>query len=160
MLLQENMDTDSLPFDAEESSRMPQAPRVACNTTMPLQMLTHANKNGSMCSSSVSVLMHLVLTWTEDALEMYKYRVCSRSTFRSVWAAGCKIYINIYIYCMHLFCCLRRKETLHALQHGPMAIFAFSRSQASGLCAYAELLFLTVGLLWAWGLRSCCFVRN
>lgn len=158
MLLQENMDTDSLPFDAEESSRMPQAPScVACNTTMPLQMLTHANKNGSVCSSSVSIWMHLVLTWAEDALQMYKYRICSRSPLGVYEQLNAT---HIYIHCMCLFCCLRRKETLHALQHGPMTIFAFSRSQASGLCAYAELLFLTVGLLWAWGLRLYCFVRN
>lgn len=43
--LQEEIDTEPLPYDATEFSKMPQVPRVRCQTTMPLQMLAlHAQE--------------------------------------------------------------------------------------------------------------------
>lgn len=43
--LQEEMDTEPLPYNAAEFSRMPQVPCVRCKTTMPLQMLAlHAQE--------------------------------------------------------------------------------------------------------------------
>lgn len=37
--LQEELDTEPLPYNAAEFARMPQVPCLTCNTTMPLQML-------------------------------------------------------------------------------------------------------------------------
>lgn len=43
--LQEEMDTQPLPYNSAEFAKMPKVPCVTCNTTMPLQMLAlHAEE--------------------------------------------------------------------------------------------------------------------
>lgn len=43
--LQEEMDTEPLPYNSAEFAKMPKVPCVTCNTTIPLQMLAlHAEK--------------------------------------------------------------------------------------------------------------------
>lgn len=50
--LQEELDTEPLPYDSAEFARMPQVPCLTCNATMPLQMLALHAEN---CQQAVNV---------------------------------------------------------------------------------------------------------
>ena len=54
--LQEELDTDTLPYDSAEFARMPQVPCLTCNATMPLQMLALHAEN---CQQTVNVSVNI-----------------------------------------------------------------------------------------------------
>lgn len=60
---QEEMDTQTLPYNSAEFAKMPKVPCVTCNTTMPLQMLALHTEECKQNSNVSCVYIHLLQLW-------------------------------------------------------------------------------------------------